>query len=63
MTISSSLMQLKSDNQVSETGDLIQTSPLLLGSMQVVQMTMGKLALTGFTVHYLSKQNYLKLSH
>ena len=52
MTTSSPLIQLKSDNSVSEFGDLISMSPLSLDSTQLIQMTMGKLTLTGFTTDY-----------
>ena len=45
-------MQLKSDNWGSNFRDLIQMSPLLLDSMQLVQMATGELTLTGFTTHY-----------
>ena len=52
MTTSSPLVQLKLDNWVSKFGDLIQMSPLSLDSTQLIQMSMGKLTLTGFSTHY-----------
>ena len=42
-------MQLKSNDRVSETDDLIWTSSLLLGLMQVIQMITDELTLIKFT--------------
>ena len=50
-------MQLKSNNRASEFWDLIWMSSLSLDSMQLIQTTTGKLALTRFTTHYLSSCN------
>ena len=54
-------MQLKSENWASMFGDLFWMSPLLLDSMQLIQMTMDVLSLTRFTAHLSFMGNHFAI--